>query len=154
MFRDMFWRYDFDGEFGYTENGNSIHPATEEQRELLFQKMKEEGYEWDAEKKELKKIEQTPTEWSEEDETIKKNISHIISQYDKISKRNNQPCWYVGDCLLWMQNIKDRVQPKPKWKPSDEQIECLSKHIEYERRWNSSHALDVLSELLEQLKKL
>lgn len=32
-------------------------PATKEQRALLFQKMKEEGYEWDADKKELKKIE-------------------------------------------------------------------------------------------------
>ena len=32
-------------------------PATKEQRYLLFQKMKEAGYEWDAEKKELKKIE-------------------------------------------------------------------------------------------------
>ena len=30
-----------------------ITPATKEQRDLLFQKMKEEGYEWDAEKKEL-----------------------------------------------------------------------------------------------------
>ena len=30
-----------------------IHPATKEQRDLLFQKMKEEGYEWDAEKKEI-----------------------------------------------------------------------------------------------------
>jgi len=34
-----------------------IHPATKEQRDLLFSKMKEAGYEWDAEKKELKKIE-------------------------------------------------------------------------------------------------
>ena len=36
-------------------------PATKEQRELLFQKMKEAGYEWDAEKKELKKIENNTT---------------------------------------------------------------------------------------------
>lgn len=35
---------------------NDIKPATKEQCELLFSKMKEEGYEWDAEKKELKKI--------------------------------------------------------------------------------------------------
>ena len=35
---------------------NNVHPATKEQRDLLFQKMKESGYEWDAEKKELKKI--------------------------------------------------------------------------------------------------
>ncbi len=35
----------------------NIHPATKEQRDLLFQKMEEAGYEWDGEKKELKKIE-------------------------------------------------------------------------------------------------
>ena len=39
-----------------------VYPATKEQRDLLFQKMKESGYEWDAEKKELKKIEQKPIE--------------------------------------------------------------------------------------------
>ena len=31
-------------------------PATKEQRKLLFQEMKKAGYEWDADKKELKKI--------------------------------------------------------------------------------------------------
>lgn len=31
-------------------------PATKEDRELLFRKMKEAGYEWDADKKELRKI--------------------------------------------------------------------------------------------------
>lgn len=34
-------------------------PATKEQRGFLFQKMKETGYEWNAEKKELKKIKPT-----------------------------------------------------------------------------------------------
>ena len=33
----------------------NLHPATKEQRDLLFQKIKEAGYEWDSEKKELKK---------------------------------------------------------------------------------------------------
>lgn len=32
-------------------------PATKEQRDFLFQKMKDAGYEWDAEKKEVRKIE-------------------------------------------------------------------------------------------------
>ena len=36
--------------------GHTTTPATKEQRDLLFQKMKESGYEWDAEKKELKEI--------------------------------------------------------------------------------------------------
>ena len=34
----------------------NLHPATKEQRNLLFQKMKDAGYEWDVEKKELKKL--------------------------------------------------------------------------------------------------
>lgn len=46
-----------DGEFGYEENGKTISPATKKQYNLLFQKMKEAGYEWDSEKKELKQIE-------------------------------------------------------------------------------------------------
>ena len=33
-----------------------VTPATKEQRNLLFQKMKEADYEWDAEKKELKRL--------------------------------------------------------------------------------------------------
>lgn len=52
-----------DGEFhtGYerhavdsTIHGNA-HPATKEQRDILMKAMKDAGYEWDAEKKELKK---------------------------------------------------------------------------------------------------
>ena len=35
---------------------SDVAPATKEQRDLLFAKMKEAGYTWDAEKKELKKI--------------------------------------------------------------------------------------------------
>lgn len=41
----------------WTENID-IKPSTKEQRDLLFAKMKETGYEWDSKKKELKIIEQ------------------------------------------------------------------------------------------------
>lgn len=57
-----------DNEFALNERGfmgqsdDYFTPATKEQRDLLFQKMKEAGYEWDSEKKELKKIEQKPIE--------------------------------------------------------------------------------------------
>jgi hypothetical protein len=63
-------------EFMKAYNGE-IKPATKEQQDLLFQKMNEKGYEWDAEKKKLKKISQeyplTPDEciksaWSEVDD--------------------------------------------------------------------------------------
>lgn len=46
----------------YHNNYNVGVPATKEQRDLLFHKMKEAGYEWDVEEKELKKIEQEQTE--------------------------------------------------------------------------------------------
>ena len=38
----------------YWEISIAVHPATKEQRDLLFQKMEEAGYEWDAVNKELK----------------------------------------------------------------------------------------------------
>ena len=45
---------------------NEVYPATKEQRDFLFQKLKEAGYKWDPVKKELKKIE------SEEKKELKK----------------------------------------------------------------------------------
>lgn len=57
-------RYEvFDGIIPYTNfaSRESATPATKEQRDILFQKMKESGYEWNPEKKELKKIEQNFT---------------------------------------------------------------------------------------------
>ena len=39
-------------DFSYKELSD-VQPATKEQRDILFQKMKEAGYEWNAEKKEL-----------------------------------------------------------------------------------------------------
>ena len=42
--------------FHTMNTGEIITPATKEQRDTLFTKMKEAGYEWDTEKKELKEI--------------------------------------------------------------------------------------------------
>ena len=69
----------FDGKFYEADEGHSteeIHPATKGQRDLLSHKMKEAGYKWDSEKKELKKIEVVSKE--SEDEMIRKTlIEHI-----------------------------------------------------------------------------
>jgi hypothetical protein len=46
----------------YWETSN-VHPATKEERDTLFVAIKEAGYEWDAEKLELKKIK--PEFWSD-----------------------------------------------------------------------------------------
>lgn len=63
---------------------SNVHPATKEQRDLLFKKMREEGYEWDAEKKELRMIErQAPKpKWTEEDkQNLDMALDYIYDDY-------------------------------------------------------------------------
>lgn len=125
-------------------------PATKEQRDLLFQKMKEAGYEWDAEKKELNLLitnggdffesencEQKPTwTWSEKDEETLSRIRVIVRNYN--SSR--------AEDILWLKSLKDRVQPQ--WKPSDEQMAYLVAAIE------ESDENCILQSLYNDLKKL
>ena len=51
---------------GTYHHKHNIKPATTEQRDLLFQKMREAGYKWDAERKELEKIELAKSESEKE----------------------------------------------------------------------------------------
>lgn len=53
-----------------------VAPATKEQCDLFFQKMTQAGYEWDNEKKELKKIEHKTG-----DKSVNIDIEPIISSY-------------------------------------------------------------------------
>ena len=121
----------FDGKFYKADAGHSteeIHPATKEQRDLLFAKMKEAGYEWDVNKKQLERIidekqikknlqdnsfrrmfEQNPA-WSEEDE---KRIENILRVLDV------QVCWSGGGKVNpyqkeidWLKYLKNRVEVK------------------------------------------
>ena len=71
--------------------GNSIihySPATKEQRDLLFQKMREAGYEWNEEKKELRKIEkQVPKpKWSDDDEQYLLVCKNALRKYQVSDK--------------------------------------------------------------------
>ena len=98
----------FDGKFYKNEHGHStenIHPATKEQRDLLFQKMKEAGYEWDADKRELKKMEQTPV-WTGEDEKFFKTALWHISNSISNGKSTDIHC----DTTDWFKSLKDRLQ--------------------------------------------
>ena len=92
---------------GFDFSINGVYPATKEQRDLLFQKMKEAGYEWDADKKELKKVEQKHAAWSEEDEKMIWAIPLVIDTYPK------QEMFYGHSkekLISWIKSIKDRVQ--------------------------------------------
>ena len=68
---------------------NNAHPAAKEQRDLLFQKMKEAGYEWDAEKKELKRIGQKPG--------------------DKVEPKFHKGAWVVSEATGSVYQIEDCI---------------------------------------------
>ncbi len=72
-------------------------PATKEQRDFLFAKMKDAGYVWNVGKKELRKIEQKP-KWSYEDEA---NLNNII--------------WLCNNCLngeetTWIPSQAEKIK--------------------------------------------
>ena len=90
-----------------------LHPATKEQCNTLFAKMKEAGYEWDAEKKELKKVEQKPA-WSEEDEYMLNETIQHLEELIRIDKAKHLGCdvqYYQRD-IDWLKSIKERIHPK------------------------------------------
>lgn len=124
---EAFFGVDWDGNIitdGYMGSTN-IFPATKEQRDLLFAKMKEAGYEWDAEKKELKKIEQKPA-WSEEDDDIR---DKIIRNYKRLCGDINISPVYKEE-IDWLKSLEYRVQPQSKQKWSEEDEEMLERCID------------------------
>ena len=120
-------KFGFEGEHYLSLNDGYIIPATKEQCDLLFQKMKEAGYEWDAEKKELKKIEQNPA-WSEEDEN---NILFLASIIEECFKDKEKITLYSDTVCAHFtkEDVIDRLKslrPQNRWKPSEEQMKALS----------------------------
>ena len=106
----------------YLSTGSEIYPATKEQRDLLFQKIKESGYEWDADKKELKKIEQNPA-WSEEDMAIIDDAIFFIQEFQKSDRcKNESDMQNSVTCERFLIFIKDKVAPQSnqEWSEKDE----------------------------------
>lgn len=109
-----------EGKYHFIGRATKCKPATKEQRDLLFQKMHEAGYEWDADKKELRKIEQNHA-WSEEDESMWAEISELLWEGYKQSVSK-----FSWDDIrnLVIHKLKS-IRPQKQWKPSDEQMEAL-----------------------------
>ena len=118
---------------GFDFNIQGFYPATKEQRNLLFQKMKEAGYEWDAEKKELKKIEQSCY-----------HNDGLYYAIDILEKTLGKVEGYQSDDGIIehqtaIETVNALYHKKPAWGEEDEEmfdaIECLTKqgrHLEGE----------------------
>ena len=120
----------------------TLHPATKEQRDLLFAKMGEAGYEWDADNKELKKIEQKSFEWGEEDEGIIDEILHCLEACE--SEWN----YDVSKEKEWLNSIKPNH-----WKPTEEQMDALKLAYHQTDIYNIC-GIGVLKSLYSDLQKL
>jgi len=110
----------------FWEAAGGVKPATKEQQDLLFSKMKEAGYEWDSEKKELKIIDwskhikynpNTPSiieensAWSEEDERmLQKALSTIRYALLIPIDDEDDPCFAGSSTISWLKSLKDRVK--------------------------------------------
>ena len=77
---------------------DSTKPATKEQRDTLMKAMADAGWEFDFEKKELKKIEQKPA-WGEEDEEI---LRTIISDGIRCAGLDMLQ-------INWLKSLKERI---------------------------------------------
>ena len=86
----------------------NLHPATKEQRDLLFQKIKEAGYEWDADKKELKKLDLVPN---------KKPILEGLKMktYNDINIGDTVYIWGTSDSSVDETTITEKYDDRGHW---------------------------------------
>jgi len=134
------------------DNKNIIYPATKEQRDLLLSKMKEAGYEWDTEKKELKKIENRPMlsdffnaeyergkadaiseiqkGWTEDDKNHMANILNILLMEAKNAKVEQYRSSVESD-IDWIYSLKNKVRVQPKQERSDNDEDYINDLIKY-----------------------
>ena len=91
------------------------YPATKEQIDLLFQKMYEAGYEWDSEKKELKKIEQEST-WNEKIKGLNELETYILSL---VPDRSLDAIKVDTKNIRYIINKEQNPEPNKEWSKED-----------------------------------
>ena len=162
--------------FGEPKYDNDYCPATKEQRDALMKAMNEAGYTFDFEKKELKKIEQKPSD--EEMKTLlrteyEKGRAGAIAEFQKAWSEEDE-C-YMSECIgaiatkdgwsfeekrktkHWLKSFKDRVQPQPKqeWSALDERnLQGIIDEIQANKNNAPDYDLETYDRFLSWLKSL
>lgn len=103
----------------WTDN-KFINPATKEQRDTLMKVMADAGYTFDFEKKELKKIEQKPTECIKFSNVFENQVSNLLmSVLNREHEYNEGFVKYVAQSLLGY--AKNELKPI-EWSEEDEKM--------------------------------
>lgn len=126
---------------------DGFHPATKEQRNLLFQKMTDAGYTFDFEKKELRKIEQKSSTSVNEfdieverfckecfitDTNEKGNVFCIARHFTDWQKNRQKPVTWSGEVSAFKDKLLELFQ-KFRWKgtpTNGEILEYVNAHIQ------------------------
>jgi len=112
--------------YGNVEDSKDIHPASKEQRDLLFTKMKEAGYEWDSENKVLNKIVQksikeeaekvlSDNASQNEENTTTVRLQRIIDFLWKNRKGDTDTIFQQEQDIAWLKSL----EPQTAWKHAD-----------------------------------
>ena len=122
-----------------------IHLATKEQRDLLFQKMKKAGYEFDFEKKELKTIEQSKLTKFED------AVKDMMDDYRDAIGDNNATTEEVKKHAAYLLSL---IPCKPtEWSEEDKgillDVKCVIDNI-----WHSTSDIDTGGYSKEELKEM
>lgn len=132
--------------FGEPDKDNDYYPATKEQRDLLLQKIKKAGYEWNADKKELKKVEQKPVDINPSE--FDSRLNALLKQFESLPKEElvNSLSFYLNV----IQNDGTYKEQKPvKWSKEDLSMIGRIRSI-IEKYAFSQSAVDVNGELCEK----
>lgn len=163
---------------GYHDDSTGYVPATKEQRDLLFQKIKEAGYEWDADKKELSRIYSILGQAA--DEHAFSNTCRLIGDKECVelqdylkslipqsklewSEEDEQTYFKSVEALEdfgkfeladWLKEHKNQfLKPQNTWKPSDEQMGALLSKL-HVLKGGGDKVQGMLESLYYDLKKL
>lgn len=163
------------GELGWSNR--TFIPATKEQCDLLLQKMREAGYTFGFDKKELKKIEFNPDDLIEESHQQQADdLIDVVTEKSPLSERDEH--WrqkaidfirhpdmikvtptLAKNTVDWLKSIKDRVLSKIEWSEEDDdalgQAIVAVKDVMYSAPNNryASYKLP-FSEVIERLKSI
>ena len=113
----------------------TYYPANKEQSDILFTKMKEEGYEWDADKKEIKKIKSKPADIIQQD--FEKYVEHLLSLSD--GEGHGSPAKLKEVCSELLRLAK--LQQNPAWSEEDKDFmyDTLSNLTELKDRYGEEY---------------
>ena len=135
-------------------------PATKKQCGALLAKMHEAGYDFDFEKKELKKVDQKPAEtvkWSSQEENCICQLESLVKEKWRYAEKehNNTSIKKMSELMFFLKTLNPNkkshgiilAESKQKWSEEDEKIA-----LSIEQVMNCASLLNIVPEKIDKIK--